>query len=307
MPDTIRAMTDEMAPLIPVYLNQRMVFDLLAMLQDGLSQVAKITTTETDKDTLSREAGATFGVANAFASLLKIDLSARRVGTKESAGETARTEERVHTPASLFFKLRQMLRERNQLTSAAELPEFRAGQIVELATTLRRNPVVELMDSMIAGFGMFMTFVDQAPQQTGKVPAKKGAPPDNTNARISHQMRSFREALGAGPTIDIVSERRDLSHAAVITLENEYVSDPTMSNLVEGQFIVLGKVIRVISEGESISLLRKTAMSILPKETLESTFRHFDQLSTTQGYLMPKAEWEVPGPALHILPVAIYA
>src|SRR4051812_45831644 len=102
-------------PIIPVYLNQRMVFDLLAMLQDGLSQVARVTTTETDKDALTRGVDATFGVSNAFASLLKIDLSARRSTARETGEERSRSEERVHTPASLLFKLRKMLSERKQL------------------------------------------------------------------------------------------------------------------------------------------------------------------------------------------------
>jgi hypothetical protein len=297
------------APIIPVYLNQRIVFDLLAMLQDGLSQVAKITTSDSDKDVLSREAAATFGVANAFASLLRIDLSARRTGTKESMGETSRTEERVHTPASLLFKLRQMLAERDNLVRIQDAnATFASGQIVEFTTTLRRSPVVELMDNMIAAFGMFMTFVGEAsPHGQSKAVAKKGPPPDNTNQKIIGQMKSFREMLGTGPTIDIVSERFASGHSAVITLEQEYLSDPTMSNLVEGQFLVMGKVIRVVGQGESISLLRKTAMSILPDETLASTFSRFDALSTVQGYVMPKAEWQVAGPALHILPVAIYA
>lgn len=302
-------MANDDAPIIPVYLNQRVVFDLLAMLQDGLSQVAKVTTSDTDKDVLSREAAATFGVTNALASLLRIDLSARRTGTKESVGETSRTEERVHTPASLLFKLRQMLTERDQLTRVAGTnASFAPGQIVEFTTTLRRNPVVELMDNMIAAFGMYMTFVAESSQpHNPKAVAKKGQLPDNTNTKIIAQMKSFREMLGTGPTIDIVSERFASEYSAVITLEQEYLSDPTMSNLVEGQFVVMGKVIRVVGKAESISLLRKTAMSILPDETLANTFSHFDALSTVQGYVLPKAEWQVPGPALHILPVAIYA
>jgi hypothetical protein len=80
-----------------------------------------------------------------------------------------------------------------------------------------------------------------------------------------------------------------------------------MANLVEGEFVVIGKVIRVVDQDDSISLLRKTAMNVLPDESLSEMFAHFDALSAVQGYQIPKAEWRVHGPAVHILPVAIYA
>jgi hypothetical protein len=298
-------MPDDSCPIIPVYLNQRIVFDLLAMLQDGLSQVAKITTTEADTDSIAREAGATFGVAQAFASLLRIDLSGKRTTTKESSGEVARSEERVHTPASLLFKLREMLVQRDHLSLLKSGDAIATRQIVEFTTTLRRNPVVELMDTMLSAFSMYMAFAEASSQKQGG--GGKKSPQGSDNAKVVAQMKSFREALAAGPTIDIVSDVGDNGHATVITLEQEFLSDPTMSNLVEGEFVVIGKVIRVVDEDSSISLLRKTAMNVLPDETLSQMFTHFDALSAVQGYVLPKAEWRIHGPAVHILPVAIYA
>jgi hypothetical protein len=298
-------MPEETSPIITVYLNQRIVFDLLAMLQDGLSQVAKITTTEVDSESISREAGATFGVAQAFASLLRIDLSGKRATSKDTGGEVARSEERVHTPASLLFKLRQMLLDREHLTVVRGGDAISPRQIVEFTTTLRRNPVVELMDTMLSAFSMYMAFAEaSSPKQSG---GNKKSQQGSDNAKIVAQMRSFREGLASGPTIDIVSDAVESGHATVLTLEQEFLSDSSMANLVEGEFVVIGKVIRVVDEDSSINLLRKTAMNVLPDETLAEMFKHFDALSVVQGYQLPKAEWRIPGPAVHILPVAIFA
>lgn len=297
------------APIIPVYLNQRMVFDLLAMLQDGLSRVAKVTTTETDKDALTRGVDATFGVSQALASLLKIDLSARRATSRETAEEVARSEERVHTPASLLFKLRQMLVERGELVLEPKDDSLAPRQMIEFTTTLRRNPVIQLMDTMVEVMNLLVGLSGTVPQ---KLPQKqqKGQQQRNEgadNVRVLAQMKAFRESLSAGSTVDIVSDRLSSGRAAVLTLEQEFLSDPAMSNLVEGHFVVLGKIIRVVNEGESINLLRKTAMGALPDEMLATGFAHFDALSTVQGFVLPQAEWRVDGPAVHILPVAIYA
>lgn len=295
-------------PIVPVYLNQRMVFDILAMLQDGLSQVAKVTTTETDKDALTRGIDATFGVSNALASLLKIDLSARRSATREIAGETARSEERVHTPASLLFKLRDMLGERRELVISPDLGAITVRQMVEFTSTLRRNPVIQLMDTMLEVMqlaqGLDIEKEGAQRKRQGKHQPRQGA---TDGAKTFGQMQAFRDSLSAGSTVDIVSDRQTNGSAAVLTLELEFLSDPSMSNLVEGEFVVLGKVIRVVPEGESISLLRKTAMGALPDQMLTDAFAHFDLLSTVQGFVLPQAEWRVEGPAVHVLPIAIYA
>jgi hypothetical protein len=295
-------------PIVTVYLNQRMVFDILAMLQDGLSQVAKVTTTETDKDALTRGIDATFGVSNALASLLKIDLSARRSATREIAGETARSEERVHTPASLLFKLRDMLGERKELVISPDLGAITVRQMVEFTSTLRRNPVIQLMDTMLEVMqlaqGLEIEKEGTQRKGQGKHQSRQGA---TDGAKTFGQMKAFRDSLSAGSTVDIVSDRQTNGSAAVLTLELEFLSDPSMSNLVEGEFVVLGKVIRVVPEGESISLLRKTAMGALPDQMLTDAFAHFDLLSTVQGFVLPQAEWRVEGPAVHILPIAIYA
>jgi hypothetical protein len=295
-----------LAPIIPVYLNQRIVFDVLAMLQDGLSHVAKITTTETDKDALTRGVDTTFGVSQALASLLKIDLSARRTSAKEQLEEVSRSEERVHTPASLLHKLRQMLLDRGELIVDPNTNNPSARQIVEFAASLHRNPVIELVNTMVEAVNMVIGLTATAqPLSSQKV--HKKVLPTNDNEKALTQMRVFRDSLTAGGTVDILTDRLASGHVAVLTLEEEFLSDRSMANLVEGQFVVLGKIIRVVSENDSINLLRKTAMSALPDQLLQSAFAHFDALSTVQGFTLPKAEWKVAGPALHILPIAIYA
>ena len=78
-------MAEDRKLLIPVYLNQRIVFDLLAMLQGGISTVTSVSKTEQSADEKSRKMGGSFGLSQALSSLLKIDLSADATSTKAGA------------------------------------------------------------------------------------------------------------------------------------------------------------------------------------------------------------------------------
>lgn len=81
-----------------------------------------------------------------------------------------------------------------------------------------------------------------------------------------------------------------------------------MSDLVDGTFSVLGKVVRSIpSSQEAVSLIRKTALSRLPQAKLEELMGLLQSLSGEQGFDLPQLEREIKGPVIHVLPIAIYA
>lgn len=52
-------------PIIPVYLNQRIVFDLLAMLEGGLCHVTRVVSAENKTGQNHRRYGAEFGLSKA--------------------------------------------------------------------------------------------------------------------------------------------------------------------------------------------------------------------------------------------------
>lgn len=289
--------------IVPVYLNQRLVFDLLAMLQGGISTVTAVTKTESTNSSSQEKGGAAFGLNKAFSTLLKIDISGEYKKSKKIDEGNQISEERVHTPASLFYQLRGIMLERNilKLLSPEVSPE--PGDIVEFEASLKRNPIVETMDTLSAIVNIAMLFDDKAGPQKG---VKHGQGPDYQ--KIQKQMMGFSETLKAGDTIDLTADNLSTLHAAVITLETDYLNDPMMSDLVDGKFRVLGKVIRSLgSSDESISLIRKTALSKMPAHVLGQFFGPLATLGTEKGFGIPSLTLEIPGPAIQILPVAIYA
>lgn len=286
--------------IVPVYLNQRMVFDLLAMLQGGISTVTAVTKLEGSESGTMGSASASVGLSEALSSLFKIGLKAEMETSDKSSNNHSIQEERVHTPASLFYQLRNTLVAKKLLTQINEESKINAGQIVEFTVKLKRNPIIEIMDMMTEMMSMAVLFDDQ------KSGGGKGK--SNENAQTKKQMEDFSKALKSGNTVDLTASDLPSGHKAVITVEALYLNDPFMSDLVDGEFKVVGKVVRSIADSsESINLIRKTALSRMPSHLLEQMFQQFAVLGTTQGFDIPDLRMEVEGPAIQILPVAIYA
>ena len=302
-------MTSNPRLIIPVYLNQRMVFDLVAMIQGGISTVTRVQETHADTSAADSDVRGAFGLANAFASLLRIDLSTSRKTKTSAEAARATDEQRVHTPASLFFTLRELLLERELLQpERTDAPEV--GAFMEFSATLRRNPVVEVMDALHEIMRMAAVFAEPTPQsersrQTRK--QRRGAD-ENASDKSAEQIQNFRNMLRAGETADLMASDLPGGHRAVITVETGYLNDPSMGDLVDGTFMVLGKVTRVLpSATESISLVRKTALETLPRPVLEQAFGSLNALGSQQGFALPTVEWEISGPVVQILPIAIYS
>jgi len=292
--------------IIPVYLNQRVVFDLVAMLQGGISTVTRVTSLESSLEKDQQQYGAAFGLSKALSTLFKIDVSGTRQKSQEDTQGIQKAEERVHTPASMFQSLRARLTEKKELTEVHAGYKPKTRDIIEFTAQLQKNPLIQTMDTFVGMMEMAILFSGQptplAKHKGGKSPAP------NENIFIKKQMEQFLESLKTGDTVDIVSDTLQCGYKAIITLEREFLNDPTMSDLVDGQFNVLGKVIRVIdTEDDSINLIRKTAVSAMPEKLMSGAFSGFEALSKEQGYKIPPIELEIKGPVIQILPIAIFA
>jgi len=290
--------------IVPVYLNQKLVFDLLAMLQGGISTVTAVTKTASNSSQEQQKISAGFGLSEAFSTLLKIDLSAEKSSTDSLEAGSSSSEERVHTPASLFYQLRNTLVEKKHLKDLSSVPSPVPGDFIEFEGTLKRNPIIETLDSFSAMMEIAESFTEK-PQPKG---GKNRNNQVSEHTKVQKQMISLSDSLKSGSTIDLTAKDLVTGHIAVITVEISFLNDQMMSDLVDGQFKVLGKVIRSITdESESISLLRKTALSKMPATLLEDVFGHFSSLGVDEGFNIPEMNWEIRGPAIQILPVAIYA
>lgn len=290
--------------IVPVYLNQKIVFDLLAMLQGGISTVTSVTASSSNKKSGSEKMSARFGLSEAFSTLIKIDFSGSKDKSTGDEQSSSSSQERVHTPASLFFQLRNLLLDKKYLKEPLgnELPK--AGDFVEFEGFLKRNPIVETIDSLVAVMGVAESFKDNAQSKKGSRASSR----PSEDKKIKEKMTHFSNSLKAGNTIDLTSESLKGGCTAVVTVDVGFLSDPLMSDLVDGQFKIIGKVIKSVNdESDSIDLLRKTAFSKMSPEIMSKVLGGLSSLGKDQGFNIPELKMEIKGPAIQILPIAIYA
>src|SRR5690349_11991969 len=93
---------------VPLYLNQKYVFSVLAMMEGGYAQLQSVKATRTDQEERTNKLSGEVGVTNAFA-FLGIKLGGERASEKKTGGSEEVSTERVHTPDSLFARLREKL------------------------------------------------------------------------------------------------------------------------------------------------------------------------------------------------------
>lgn len=288
--------------ITPVYLNQRIVFDMMAMLQGGLSTVSRIISSESDQSKATHELGATFGLSSALASLIRVDLSAKSQKSEDKMQGFHRSEERIHTPASLFQVLRSSLAQSKTLhfDSTGYIPNVR--DFVEFSASVRMNPLIQTMDTFTQLIDIMITL------QSGEQKKKGSQTPDAKSLlSMKKQMSDFVHDLKTGPTFDIITETLSCGYSTVIDLEREFLNDSSMSSIVDGKFNVLGKIIRVLPDNTtSISLVRKSAVGSIPKKVLNDLLLNFSSISDTVDIDLPDLRIEIAGPVVQVLPIAIF-
>ena len=114
--------------------------------------------------------------------------------------------------------------------------------------------------------------------------------------------------LNSSNTIDMVTDKLTNGARAVITIDKEYLSDPDMNDLLDGEFKVIGKVIESIHKGKgAVDLQRKSLVGVMSPQLLQESFSGLEIMATQNGMIFPKLEFVIEGPVIQILPIAIFA
>ena len=130
---------------IPLYLNQKIVFDLLASINDGISQVTKIRTASRSNGEIEAGVDADLGNKNIF-TLMAVKLKGK-VGTEKN---NEQEQEKIHTPSSLFNNLKDRLFKDKMVKKVTNnLNGIQAGEFVEVTGVLKINPLISMMENMI--------------------------------------------------------------------------------------------------------------------------------------------------------------
>ena len=282
--------------IIPVYINEKIVLDMLAIIEDGFSMVSQINYTEHTENNSVQKADAEISTSTTLLSkLLKIDVS----GGLSHEGNRGQNEniikEKVHTNVSLLSKFRSFLVEQKILKSDLDFSKMQVGDFIEVEGELKKNPIINYMDSFIDLFRMVDIFTEQ-PQ------TEKSKPREDETVT---QIKSFAEELKHSGTIDFILS--DAKGTTVLSVQEQYLANDNISEIIGGHFKVLGKVISICKEDmENIDLLRKTSLTILQEDLLNDMFSGFKTEDMKQ-FNLPELKTKITSPAVIVIPIAIYA
>lgn len=288
--------------IIPVYINEKIVLDMLAIMEDGFSTVSQVNYTEHIEKNSSKklEAAATTS-ATILSKLLKIDVSGGMSQTDNDGKDTNVVKEKVHTNVSLLSKFRNYLINEKILKSELDFSKIEVGDFIEVDGELQKNPLINYMDIFVDVFRLADIFSDE-PQLGNKTQAKNQKQQDD---KMVKQIKSFTEELKHSGTIDFILS--DDCGKIVLSVQEQYLTNDNVSEILGGHFKVLGKVICICqNENESIDLLRKTTLSILSEEMVTEMFSGLKN-NDTQQFNLPELVTKITGPAAIVIPVAIYA
>ena len=288
--------------IIPVYINEKIVLDMLAIMEDGFSTVSQVNYTEhMEKNSAKKLDASASTTVPILSKLLKIDVSGGISQTGNDGKDTSVVKEKVHTNVSLLSKFRNFLIDEKILKSELDFSKIQVGDFVEIDGELEKNPLINYMDIFVDIFRLADIFTEE-PKLGNKTQAKNQKQQDS---KILKQIKSFSEELKHSGTIDfILSDERG---TIVLSAQEQYLANDNVSEILGGHFKVLGKVISICKdENENIDLLRKTTLSVLSEGMLEEMFSDFKN-SDMEQFNLPELVTKITGPAAIVIPVAIYA
>lgn len=312
--------------IIPIYIDTNALLDLLASLEKGFSTVEKVTTkneqNRNSEQTINANAGTEFGVPNIL-SLLKVNLSGS-LNHKQGKGDSREiSSDRYHTYGSLLQRLRttfldtkvaRILENAEDEWDSIEMYDF-----IELQGKFNLNPLTESFGTLNRIMKLFEVFAQPSVANTNNkknrpqlaTPTPLNNPLGTISAQDVKLYRGYIEGMIGGLEKDdiktlVVDINGSNKHRAVVNIFIENLRDKTMTELQYKQFKLLGKVVGKISNSsENIDLLQGTALSGFDENMITTLVEGFNQPNS--GLNLPKIETKIKGPALQVIPIAIYA
>lgn len=295
-------MSERQIKVLPItnYLNQKVIFDLLAVIEDGFSQVKNLSMSNEEGKSKESKVGGEIGLSNAFGLLgVGTRLKASLGSGSHDIDKTSTSEERVHTPASLFSKVLTYLNDEQllkQIDLPSDLNDLRPGEFVQFNCLLQQNPLVSLLDS-IEQFGVMAMRLEGKKESKGK----------DSNSEILKQIKAIKSSLTQNEFIDLICTiNSDQELKAVLPVYLDFFFNKNMNELIDGNFTVVGKVIKVVNEeNDHINLFRNTGFKLFRQEALDELFKSFE-VGMDNQLEIPEIISKINKPALLVLPIAIY-
>lgn len=247
---------------IPVYLDEQIVMDLIATIDDGFSEFYTIETTKNKGIGTEVNANGQGKVLKLFKA--KMDLSHSR----ENTNGTKKQESKVQTVVSMFHNLKQYLNQNGFIEKNNK--EFKNGDFIELQGEFSINPLIDLLNTFSNFFEM--SGVINKAANTSK--AKNKRTEALKDMQIESQIKGLIKVFETDGKIDVICHSGDKTF--IIPSKKEFFTDGKGDVIRTGNFRMLGKIVKICSEKENISLLLDTKIGKIKSSILDTAIESFN-------------------------------
>lgn len=285
----------EMIVPSPVYLDYQTVFDMLAVIEDGLSQFQEIKTvysdSSNDANTGSVKANLQGKIPLGFLSMdgeggLNISREKNQSNSKEVSSK------KVHTSVSLFAKLRSILMKSNMVKQTLD-DTLQTGNFIEFKSRFQRIEVVKLVNTLVQAINLGNKFSD-----------------NKNKTKLPKEMSEIHKLIQ--PIGDRFLSCDNISFArCLIELDEDVAKQFDTERLLYGEYNIFGKVIRV--EDDKFNVFESTDLGLIKPDYLNGMlFESFN--SVVQEGSDVRNMFDVPdkipivikGRVLIVKPIAIF-
>ena len=119
-------------------------------------------------------------------------------------------------------------------------------------------------------------------------------------------LRVLKREVERSSVLDLLMEGSDRVKA-VLTVSRELLTPEVEAYLIGGRFNVIGKVSAIVDGSQSINLIRRTVFGFGGRQLADQMFGDFNRsMAESGGIDLSLAQTVIDGPAIQVLPLAIY-
>ena len=180
-----------------------------------------------------------------------------------------------------------------------DITKLSIDDFVEVQGTLKNNPVIDMLSGLKELMALANLFTDNKPKNNQS--KKDTLMADN---KFNAQVDALIKGLQADGKKDIICEADGMS--IVLPTDENYFLNNNMSEITDGNYKILGKVIQIYMEDGEISLLRNTVFSKFQLDKTKEFQDLFSDPSLSQFFGDGGIKTVISTPVIMIIPIAIY-
>ena len=279
--------------ILPLYLNQRFIYDILAVKNDGFTEFFEIKDKDQKNMEMKGKIDGSFGTNNKF-SLIQANMNTSLNSEMMNNRNNEKSYRKTHTPTSLFMKAYSYLQEEEQIkiiNNKEEIKNLRCGDFVQIESSVKFTTLIDMLEIMKKEIELTKLFQSFDPSNSDKSLESLTYIRDGLENLLKVDEKGTKYGIANLDGVDIP-----------IKLYKNYFVNGDYSEISHGKFVIIGKVIEKVEENEGINLIRENSVGVFKQDIYEELRNSAKKIPIIE---LDKVQDTVKGATIVIMPLTI--